>query len=39
MLPRYVREAFPKCGQLIRRERGGGWFNWDEEIFMDAVYA
>lgn len=37
MLPRYVREVFPVVGQIIRRERGGGWFNWDEGLFLDAV--
>jgi hypothetical protein len=32
MLPRYVREVFPVVGQIIRRERGGGWFNWDARM-------
>lgn len=37
MLPRYVREAFPICGQVIRREPGGGWYNWDEGVFLEAA--
>ncbi len=37
MLPRYVRDAFPVCGQVIRRERGGGWVNWDEGTYLEAV--
>lgn len=37
MLPRYVREAFPTVGQQITRQRGGGWYNWDEDCYMDSV--
>jgi hypothetical protein len=34
--PRYVREAFPDMQQRVRRHPGGGWFNWDEGVFLDA---
>lgn len=37
LLPRYVREAFPVVGQRIRRERGGGWYNYDLGQFLRAV--
>jgi hypothetical protein len=34
--PRYVREAFPVIEHRVSRITGGGWFNWDEGVHLDA---